>query len=208
MSLTSENGADKKSRRVSNIPRHGSFVKRCLADPSFYDFGVAIFAGAAAVYNALGKNDGITALFAMCICALSIRKATISIRKNLNQKSIHELEGCLNTLHAMISRRGTSGASLWMTLHVPIQRGQRLEQIMDYVSDDESLRSGAGRKFPAQSGVIGVALREKEPILAVRQNSDHQAYIHELKRDWSYTDADARKTNPATMRYLRCPVEE
>jgi hypothetical protein len=186
------------------IPRQVHWIRRCLAEPAAYDVVIAAFAGAGAVYVAWVKGDWITGFLAAVICLVSIRKAWVSIFKNFSQKSIHELEGCLNTLHAIIHKEGIS---VWMTLHLPINAGQQLEQIMDYVSDDASYISGAGRKHPSQCGVIGVALREKEPILAVRENSDYQAYIRELIKEWSYTESDARELNPATMSSYAVPLK-
>ena len=186
-----------------NIPRKASVVARFFSDASPFDIGIAVVSGAVAVYNAFAKNDWLTAVGAAIVCILAIGKAIISFRKNLSQKSLHELEGCLHTLHAMIHKENTHA---WITLHVPIEKGQRFEQLLDYVSNDSSYSYGVGRKFAAQSGVIGAALNVKDAALAVRQNNDYEAYIRELKAHWAYTDADARKINPATMSAFAAPL--
>jgi hypothetical protein len=131
-------------------------------------------------------------------------QAIEALRRNAEKESIHELKGCLETLDAIIRKESSR---LWLTLHVPIDGGQRLEQILDYVGDTDGSRK-AGRRFVAQSGIVGRALREKEPFRFSRSSDDHEQYILELVRDHSYTETDARKTNPSMKSGYAAPLFE
>jgi hypothetical protein len=185
------------------IPRYSNLLQKIWQDPSKWDFLIAICAGIGAVYSAVVDGKVVMAYAASALCLATLCKAIATLRRNLKQKSTHELKGCLETLHAMIRKEDFR---LWVTLHVPIENGQRLEQILDYVGDNEGKK--AGRKFPAQCGVIGQALRFKEPVRFVRTSDDYGEYVKELVKEWGYTEGDAKKANPGTMSAYAAPLLE
>jgi hypothetical protein len=85
----------------------------------------------------------------------------------------------------------------------PNQPVEELEQLVDYVG---SSSKGAGRKFSIRSGIIGRAVREKSPYAASRQSDDYEEYIHELVRDWAYTEEDARKLRSDRKSWMAVPI--
>jgi hypothetical protein len=184
------------------IPKQESTLLRCLKETSVYDIGVALGSGVVAIIKA--EQDKALAVCAGLIFVLSVFKSIVSLREKLKSKSLHELEGCLHTVHSILA--GGSKVKLRITIHIPIESDQKLEQILNYVGDSEKTET-AGRRFPAQCGVIGEALRTKQTVMARRVESDYEKYIDELVTEWHFTQKDARKLNPATMSWMAIPLE-
>ena len=96
-----------------------------------------------------------------------------------------------------------------MAVHLPIDRERQLQQITEYVGDTYTgAKRGrkAGRVFPAQSGIIGKALREKATFIARRTFPDYESFIREMMTEWNYTELDARELNPAVNSWLAIPI--
>ena len=87
------------------------------------------------------------------------------------------------------------------TIHKPVEKRQKLLQIVNYVGDTAT-RETAGRRFAAQSGIIGEAMRQKQMCVGDRENDDYEAYVNELVHSWHYTEEDARKLDPASMAWM------
>jgi hypothetical protein len=130
--------------------------------------------------------------------------------------SVHELQGCLQTLETILlgpdldpERRAAAG--LRLTIHVPDGRGS-LVQVIGYVGDQRG-GSGARRTIPENVGIIGHAYREaqlipgKLEVLADRRTSnDYDEYIEQMVTDYGFTADTARKLNPATMSWLAIAI--
>jgi hypothetical protein len=122
-----------------------------------------------------------------------------------------DLEGCLHTLYAiLLDGTGSDVAKqgLRLTIHRPVGDGAELEQVVDYVGDNRSAAKCVGRKFPAQSGIIGKAYRENKPLTAKRVNPDYQAYLDELISIWSYTESHAKARDKAAMAWMGIPIAD
>jgi len=92
-----------------------------------------------------------------------------------------------------------------LAIHVPV--GEMLEQVTDYVGD-QPRPDRIGRQFPANSGIIGKAFREKKVFVGRRVNDDYESYVSELIRDWNYTEARARRLDPGVMEGMAVPIKD
>jgi hypothetical protein len=150
----------------------------------------------------------LVATSAFGVCALSILRAVVTYRQQARKESLHELEGCLMTIHAILAEDDSpecqQEAGLRLTVHVAISDHQ-LQQVLDYVGDD---RGGctAGRVFPMQSGIAGHVFRTREPFAAERFEQEYEGYVRELIKEWGYIEQDARKLNPATQAWMAVPL--
>src|SRR5207237_856519 len=121
----------------------------------------------------------------------------------------HDLAGCLHALYAILMTGKEPGAAshdpgLRITIHVPTENGQKLQQVLDYVGAKRG-ETVAGSKLPAQCGIIGKAFREKQICTAKRKNQDYMGYVRELVQEWGFTEADANKRHPASMAWMAIP---
>jgi hypothetical protein len=119
------------------------------------------------------------------------------------KESTHELAGCLYTLHGVLAP--PDGTKLRLAVHVPV--GETLEQVTEYVGDTPK-PGRVGRQFPANAGIIGKALREKDVFVARRVNDDYDAYVKELVTEWNYTEETARRLNPGAMAWMAVPFHD
>ena len=116
---------------------------------------------------------------------------------------MHELEGCLHTLYAVLSP--SEGCRLRIAVHRPVD--ESLEQVTEYIGHRPK-PGRIGRRFPANSGIIGKAYREREVFIAFRENDDYEAYVRELITDWNYTEERARRLNAGAMEWMAVPLIE
>jgi hypothetical protein len=198
------------------IPVPGHWFRRLAAASQVYDALIALAAlgaGAAGVFRLVA--DGYVGLAwlvggcALAVCALSVVRAILSYRTQAARESLHELQGCLMTLHSLlvdteqpdeVSRHG-----LRLTVHVLQSDGSHLQQVLDYVGDPRGGRT-AGRRFSVHCGIAGHVYRTREPHQAQRQNVDHEAYVRELVELWAYDEAEARRIDPSAMSWMAAPI--
>lgn len=98
----------------------------------------------------------------VAIVVFQVIKSIIQFRIVKRGKSLHQLAGCLETMKGVleISSDEAHKAGLRVTVYVPVEQGNKLEQVCDYVSSDPSrCRNTAGRSLPATAGVIGRAFQ-------------------------------------------------
>jgi hypothetical protein len=195
------------------IPLPKSRLQRIWARPSTYDIGglcagIIASAGSAFRFFLDGRNDWGFALSggAVLQAIFGALKWRAALRDEVARDSTEDLVGCLHTLAAVLLYDVPDGddPKLRLTIHVPTGDG-RLLQICDYVGDQRVPKT-AHRTFPVQSGITGKAFREREVITGSRENDDYESYIKELVSKWNYTEADARKTDPATKAWLAIPL--
>ncbi len=194
---------------MARIPGHQSVVARVVQHVATYDIFIALsglvlsIAGIIDLYrNNHSVLAWVTIVGAAGVTLSSIGKAVLDLRRTWNDASPHALEGCLNTIHALLQADDSS--QLRLTIHVP--SGEQLQQITEYVGHKRGNQKMAGRSFPAQSGIIGQAFRRKEFIAASRRNDDYEGYITELVEHWHYLENDARKLSPASMSWMAIPL--
>jgi hypothetical protein len=146
------------------------------------------------------------AIVTTAIGALSVAKGLVLLGERQRTRSMHELEGCLETLYSVLCPIGAASRGLRLSVHVAIENGQKFQQVLEYVGDHRSGAETAGRVFPAQSGIAGKVLRTKEAYAAARESDRYEDYIRELVANWNFTEADARRLDPATMAWMAIPI--
>lgn len=200
---------------AKGIPRPGGWTKRFFTEATPYELGIAGFAVVSGALSSAKYFDDnkpsagwILAVVTAGVFLLTVGKILVVwFFKEGGTRRPHDLAGCLHALESLLTVRGTNDPDphLRLTIHVPFNGGNQLQQVVEYVGDQ---RGGGtfGRVFPAQSGIIGRALREKKPLVASRKNTDYLNYIQELVNEWGYTPEDARRRDPATMAWMAVPL--
>jgi len=192
------------------IPRNKSVLTRIFEEPFVYDVVIALAALVAAIYGGFNyfktnKPEAVAIFWcAGVVFIVTCLKHIAAFKKASKKESLHELEGCLHTLHAALL---PAGSILRITIHVPVEEGRRLEQVTNYVIDPADGKT-AGRRFAVQSGVAGAAFRRNEMLAGERSADDHEKYILELISKWNYSEEDARKCNMGTKSWFAIPIPE
>jgi hypothetical protein len=141
--------------------------------------GLALTAGLAAIVKEgtmPSPNTALLMLYAFGIVgggaagALNVLKSHYKDVKEDKKESPEDLRGCLHVmLQVMCGRKGVGEpADGWMRLTIHRVAGAELEQVVDYVGSSDD---GAGRRFPANAGLIGAVLAEKYPLVFERPAS-------------------------------------
>ena len=192
-----------------SIPRKRHWFRRLLEDQLLYEIIIGIAAFVVAIWESAASTTKdpfekrVISICAIVILAVTILKYVVAWRKSSEKESPHELAGCLHTLHAIML--GTETAVLRITIHVPVQGDQEIEQVMDYVGEFPE-RKTAGQRFPSQSGIAGASLRLKQALSGERGNDGLDSFIKELVRDWHYTEVDAKRCNLSARSWLAIPL--
>src|SRR5947209_3033882 len=157
------------------IPTPEGRVKRFLRKPFVYDVTVAVIAFMGACYSAwlqwfsgpeppAGHGGAAVAgfIFAILVLCATLAKLVIQRRQDEAKESTYELEGCLHTLHAVLVAYPPEipDARVRITIHVPIEDGMQLQQVVEYVGDDRGGKGKMGRKFPSHCGIIGYIYKD------------------------------------------------
>jgi hypothetical protein len=193
------------------IPRARKRLRWLLAQTATYDLLIALFAavvGASSVVNYLSQGRRVLAVLVgigtVGVLIFTSVKQGVGLIAARNKDSIHELEGCLLTLHAALDPASVyPPVTLRLALHVPA--GEMLEQVTDYIGVP-SRRGRIGRQFPANAGIIGKAYRENDVFVARRVNDDYDLFVQELVKDWNYTAERAARLNPGVMEWMAVPL--
>jgi hypothetical protein len=144
---------------------------------------------------------------AVAACLLVIVKTVVVWWHKPEKQPPHDLASSLHALQAiLLAGRVPSDPDprLRLTIHVPVEP-DKLEQVLDYVGDERGGKTAA-RVFSVHSGIIGRAFREKKACVGRRKNDDYVSYVRELVEDWGYTEAEARKVNPASKAWFAVPL--
>lgn len=147
---------------------------------------------------------------------LKVRRAEAKDQERKRLTSPDGLLGCVMALYQVLrSHKGTAEgddpAKLRLTIHrvVPAKTTSsgleilELEQVLPYVGAEGG---EAGRRFSKRSGIIGFVLRDKHPYAAERQNDGHEAFVDELIKSWSYTQAEAKALTADRQAWMAVPV--
>lgn len=189
------------------IPRPPRGIRWILVQTATYDILIALFAsviGLSSAWNYFSAGKTLLALVAglgtVGVLVFAVVRQGLGLAAARKKESSHELEGCLCTLHAVLDppERGR----LRIAIHVPV--GEMLEQVTEYVGDRPG-RSRIGRQFPASTGIIGKAFREKRVFVGQRVNDDYEKYVREVVKNWNYTEERARKLDPGVMEWMAVP---
>jgi hypothetical protein len=209
------------------IRRPRGRVWRFLCTPSPYDAIIAAFAvgnGGIAYVGLVHDHHPRRAIGLAVITAgvfvLGLAKTFLSWREQGRKETLHDLAGCLHTLLAVLTFAAEAAYAqehaddddaapftdprLRITVLIPIDDGQDLEQVLNYVGDGRG-GSTVGRVFPAQSGIAGRAFREKAPWKGTRSRTE-TTYVQELVKRWQYTEADARARDQESLSWMAIPL--
>src|SRR5882672_6302333 len=139
-------------------------VRRIFVDVFPYELVIAGCGAIIATARYFVDDLAVQALLAGTTAGVALlagaAKATNAFLARRQARSIHDLEGCLHTLHAVLKAvtqtDGDQGLRVTIHVPVPVRGGQHLEQACDYVCDDLNRSKGtAGRRFSPNSGIIG-----------------------------------------------------
>jgi hypothetical protein len=192
------------------VPAPPQGLRWVLSQTTTYGIVIGLFAAFVGLESALNLWDQgriSRALLVACgtagVVCFTVLQHLVGLAAARKKDSMHELEGCLYTLHAVLDP--PEHCRLRLAVHRPVH--DTLEQVTEYIGDRPK-PGRIGRRFPANAGIIGKAFREKHVFIARRMNDDYEAYVRELVTDWNYTDAQARRLNPAAMEWMAVPLLE
>lgn len=197
------------------IPRRERIL-RVLYSLDAWDLYIAVFTliGGIRLTLDLLQQNFISALMvglsAGGVFGCTVVKKIVMIYKSVDEP-LHALEGCLEILHSVLLPEGDylpqdePGLKLRLTVHVPVNNGSELEQVLNYVGDDSGSRT-VGRRFSSNCGIIGAAFRENDVFWASRESDHYNSFIEELVAEWGYIREDAQKLNPGTYSWFAMPL--
>ncbi|BCS30820.1 hypothetical protein TBR22_A00200 [Luteitalea sp. TBR-22] len=198
------------------IPVRASWTRTILQASQTWDILIActaLLAGTTGVAGlaAAGRTQAawLAATCALLSCALTITRAGVAWTRDARRESIHELRGCLMTLHALLVESDRAGeearVGLRLTVHVPTADHRELVQVLDYVGDGRGGRT-AGRRLPVHCGIAGHVYRTGDAYHARREDADYEAYVRDLVEQWAYSEPQARKVDAASMSWMAVPL--
>lgn len=169
--------------------------------------------------NSLSVTDnGVDPLILGSVCAWLLVASVIKVLAAKAQDTRDDLakghdgiRAALNVVHNTVSLVGKletaeQRRTLRVTFHrvvPPLGHSEYIEQIVPYVGGNGS---EPGRRFSIRSGITGCAIREKAVIVMSRQSVQYEDYLNELVKDWSYTEADAKKMTSDRFSAMAVPV--
>jgi hypothetical protein len=166
----------------------------------------------------IAATSGVDPIILGGACAWLLLASVIKVLAAKAQDTKEDLakghDGLLATLHVVYSVVAHQGKlttpeqrkSLRVTFHrvlPPLENSEHIEHIVPYVGGSGS---EPGRKFSIRSGITGRAIREKAVFVMSRQNEKYEDYMDELVREWSYTEADAKKMTTDRFSAMAVPV--
>jgi hypothetical protein len=197
------------------LPSHRSWLRRLISDPELYKFGKTLLTFIVGGIAGLGLNEAGQKNYAVAVWIGTVVAgfvdfigASLSLRKAATRESVHELEGCLETLLSIINPPDSPDCDrgLRATLHKSLSHGAEYEQIVDYVGDDRAGHT-AGRRFRADAGLAGEVLATGDAVIGTRAIANHETYVRQLMDDWRYTEAEARAKDMSAMSWMAVPLE-
>ena len=197
------------------LPYPKSRLRRLLGSPVSYKASQTVFTalgGAVATFGLQSIGLGLPALaVALCTAGATVAGivgAVLEVRREAARETVHELEGCLETLLSILNPPGDPeyDSGLRATLHRSVDRGEYFLQVVDYVGDDR-LPNTAGRRFRSTAGLAGWVLRTGSAYSASRVVANHETYVRELIDSWGYTEAEARDRDMSAMSWIAVPLE-
>jgi hypothetical protein len=198
------------------IPVRESWLRTIAYTSQVYDVLIALTAlaaGTTGVVSLLSAGRvGAAWLAASCAvltCVLTVTRAGVTWARQARRESLHELRGCLMTLHALLVETDRTEeearVGLRLTVHVPTRDNRELLQVLDYVGDGRGGKT-AGRRLPVHCGIAGHVYRTGDAYHARREDADHEDYVRDLVTQWAYSEPQARKVDPSSMSWMAVPL--
>ena len=207
--FTVANHGSYQTKSLMPIPTTERWFTPLIRESYSYDIAIATLTASLSIYKAVepdatkGREWAVIGLSA-ATAILSVAKTVAAYKKRKRDRTTHELEGCLHTLHAMLIQDQPKEIRLRVTIYAPKDEGN-LEQVVNYVGED-SERITSGRSFSNKCGAIGVAYRTKEPHKIHRQEADWTRHQAILMKEVGYSKADAEGLNPSIYSCLAIPL--
>lgn len=198
------------------IPGAKTTLREFFSRPYVYDGLIAFFAlsgGVAKVWSDFQDEKYVPAtlwgIASVGVFVFSVLKFSVQYQNDAPARSPHSLESALMVLHEKVKAAGAEpGVRLRTTLFRPVNEGE-LEQVTEYIGEKpEPGARKATRRFDCRCGVIGRALKEKQPKVATRENTDYERYIEELVAEWNYNDSDARRLTKDVYAWMAIPLQD
>jgi hypothetical protein len=147
----------------------------------------------------------------------SVAKVLHARAQDRERKRSDEHDGLRAALHvlfatlcrtARIAEEERTSGRLRLTIHRVVMKGtsdppEELEQLLPYMG---GTGNPPGRRFSIRSGIIGMAARRRESIVAVRGCAEHEGFIAELMGKWAYPEHDARTLTPDRHTWMAVPI--
>jgi hypothetical protein len=149
------------------------------------------------------------------VCIFSVLGALAAWRQKKLRVSLHDLEGCLHTLHAVLQAAGADpeeakDPGIRVAIHVPRRvnkkGGVELEQVCDYICSDRARAAGRARKFSINCGLIGEVYRTEKIGTVERLDASYEAFEAEMVARWGYSKEQVKKLDSSVMSYLAVPL--
>ncbi len=146
---------------------------------------------------------------------IKVANAYSQDRQQESEREYDGLNGALHAIHSSVaeyvgfSDEEKRGGRLRTTIHrvVPSTKsGRDPEETEQLLPDIGGSGKAPGRKFSTRSGIVGKAVREEAPFVAVRESDDYEEYIRDLVSVWSFTETDARSLSPDRQAWMAIPI--
>jgi hypothetical protein len=144
---------------------------------------------------------------------VKVRIAHTEDKERQQQHSPEGLAGCLHVLYRYLQAASgfteSEREKLRMTIHRVVEAEKEaaepewLEQVVPYVGGPGGK---PGRRFRIASGIIGLAVRDKQPVEASRESDDYAAFLRELIQKWGYTRAEAQGIQEDRQSWMAVPI--
>ena len=193
-------------------------VELVAAFPPILAVGVtaaATFIDKANDNDVLGYILILSALWLISGGILRVTNAYAQDKRQARELNYDGLRSALHVIHSAVSRHmdfteeEDVGGMLRVTIHRvvpaadPSSDPEETEQLVGYVGGQGK---GPGRRFSVRSGIVGRAVRERNPITASRQSDDYEQFVEELVSEWSYTREDAQALSHDRQAWMAVPI--
>ena len=145
--------------------------------------------------------------------AVKVLHAAVQDRDRKRVKQYDGLRGSLWVLYEAVGSAAGPGnvgeGALRVTIHRVVEVGEtrseveRLEQLLPYIG---GMGGPPRRVFSVRSGVIGLAVREKDAVVARRKSDGHADFVRELSHVWGYTEDEARTISSDREAWMAVPM--
>jgi hypothetical protein len=139
--------------------------------------------------------------------AMQFGKAIAKWWVQAEDKSVHELAGCLHAVNAvLLGGADPKTVALRSTVWVPDKGQKELVQALDYVGDQRKKKT-LGRRMKVEVGAVGKAFLEKTSIYQSRaMDSSVEDFVAQMMKEYQFPEKDARLLDKTTMSWMAVPL--
>ncbi|TWU12836.1 hypothetical protein CA54_16620 [Symmachiella macrocystis] len=191
------------------IPYHRSLKKRIFTSSLTYDIPITVGATVAAIAGAskLWKDERISAYW-LIAAAVVVFVSTISkhIAKHVTEEekhSIHPLEGCLETLRAVLLGDDVD-ENIELRLCIHRIEKKELVQLTEYCGTNCSNK--VGRRISVRAGITGKAIRTGQFQVSNRKEVDQRAHLDDMVKNFGFSRSEAERMKPDRESWAAMPI--